>query len=1171
MAGLTGDGRSRERFVRAFTGLVQPKTTTKVANTSAFFQQSSLSQADFLKVFGDEEDFLKRYSKFEARYFKELDNQVGRIRGNRITVNMMKKRGSIDLTMLDFDTANSLADEFKREVMRVEQLFQHAGLPSIEMPSANLYRKAFKFEVDNSSGIRHPAQILLNSMILNFNPDRRGLESINLSRSNILGSKSLSNLWNQFNSAIQPGMTAQDIAKAHAHPFGGMREGQKILMFDTETTGVDIGSQVRSFSMREMTIGKNGEIIYDIEQPLMKDLDVGFKSPKLFGYKVANLNGGTQSLNEFIAGMEKFAGKDMGPGGQGFLDEATKFLNRLMEADKIAGHNINFDIKMITDTIAAQSGLGDHKAAQEALSKFLDKINQGDYAVDTLTSTRMYLQNQVQEFVDKSADPDVIRRSNKFIETLMAQDTLAKVHLGGSSSYADVANIALNTNLFELIEKDGQAEELFGIIKKGSHIAETDVHLQSFIAKHVQSGQLKIRALVEDEALDESLRTGKAYVNPFSEFGDWARRVVSKSSAITPTTNIADVQHLHRTAFDYLQTKSGARGVKVSVTADELITAGHTTLSDEAGNIINLASYRGSEGYISFGKNGYTFTTGSEQLKIANQNQAFEYIKRIVQDAGAKETADSIKIRGISHNVMRNRAAEKILDTGISVAQGSRIAELAERGRLTVGTSLDINDISDAMGIMYRKLGTGIDVSDQTRYLLGMDAAGSVYNRGIAEFEMGTAKQIAEAFAKIGDPFAEVLDTQSRVYSSIIAEATAGIAQEAGLAAQTAGIASDALAHTAHARLTSGMGVSYFKSQEVSRIFDLSTDTFMSSSKPMLPQAIFKEAMTRAGFADKEVRVGLSRTAPSMGRGVSINAAVDISGMLSQDESLELSKQIIEVLRDADTMKRLSPGDQIAARTAADMATANAFTDVELDKAAQNLSDFMRDRGLVTLQISGDAAKRVDREATAAGMILDNDVRSTQTMRVLDSQLTDDYAALGPLIDTKAVRAAKGDAVLNAAEASVDLGNGKKTSRILQVIGEQARKIDDTEGAARTLGTKLARDKYGLPENKMLDYYLTHKTKFKAGAVGVAAVGLAYMASKRYRESRLYNETLQQQPTEPNRGQIRQINQNGDSAYSSGPTPMDPLATAGVVGNMDRMKIGHSRMGNNKYNHLYGG
>jgi len=33
----------------------------------------------------------------------------------------------------------------------------------------------------------------------------------------------------------------------------------------------------------------------------------------------------------------------------------------------------------------------------------------------------------------------------------------------------------------------------------------------------------------------------------------------------------------------------------------------------------------------------------------------------------------------------------------------------------------------------------------------------------------------------------------------------------------------------------------------------------------------------------------------------------------------------------------------------------------------------------------------------------------------------------------------------------------------------------------------------------------------------------------------------------------------------------DPLATAGVVGNLDRSKIGHTNMGSKKYDYLFAG
>jgi hypothetical protein len=1061
----------------------------------------------------------------------------------------MRKRGTIDLSLLDFETSNALATEFKQKVMRIEQLFQHAGLPSIEMPSANLYRSAFKFEVDNSAGIMHPAQVLLNSMILNFNPEKSGLESINLNRSNILGSKNLSNLWKEFKTAIQPGMSPEDIAKAHRQPFSGMKAGQKILMFDTETTGVDIGSQVRSFSLREMTIGSNGEILYDIEQPLMKDLDVGFKSPKLFGYKVANLNGGTQSLNEFIAGMEKFAGKDMGEGGKGFLDEATKFLNRLMEADKIAGHNINFDIKMITDTIAAQSGLQYHTEAQETLSKFLDRINQGNYAVDTLTSTRMYLQDQVQKIVDEAPESDVAKRSKKFLDNLYAQDTLAKVHIGGGASYAGVENIALNTNLFELIEQDGQAEKLFSILKKGSHIAETDVHLQSFVTKYVQSGQLKIRA----QHIKDS--------GTFSEFGNWARSIVSRSSAITPTTNIASIQQLHRTVVDQVLSGNEAaiKGFTLRISGDDL--SGLTRQE--------LRKFRGVEGYLSFGEEGYSFTTAEGAHKLSNQNAAMRTIMNTVREAMGPETEETMLVDNMPMTVMRNRAAERIIDTGITYAEGSRLAEIADRVRLNIGTSVSIDDMTDAMMGVYKNLGTGVSATDQIKYILGSDMSGSVFKSGIAEFDSATATKIAQAFAKIGDPMAQILDTQSRVYSSIMAEATSGLAAEAGEAAMRAGATAEAVAHTAHANLTSGMGVSYFKSQEVSRLFDMSTDTFMASSKPMIPQAVFKEAMRQAGFEDRAVRVRLSEARTF--DGLRINAAVDIRSMLSRDESVNLSKTIIQIMSDSDQMSRLV-GDDIAQRTSMDMASAAQFiTEGRVDEAAENLADFMMDRDLVTLQIGGKEAQRVSVEARAAGMILDNDVRNTQTMRVLDSALTDDYAALGPMMDVRAMEKAGLGADLAAAETSVSIGNNKKTSRLLKVVGDQAKAIEDTDGAAKSMATVLSRTKYGLPENKLLDNYLKYKTGIKATGIGVAVAGLAYYLSKRHRETALYDETLAQQPTESNRGQIRSINQDVNNYNSNRSSPMDPLSTAGVVGNMDRMKIGHSKMGNNKYNHLYGG
>jgi hypothetical protein len=89
------------------------------------------------------------------------------------------------------------------------------------------------------------------------------------------------------------------------------------------------------------------------------------------------------------------------------------------------------------------------------------------------------------------------------------------------------------------------------------------------------------------------------------------------------------------------------------------------------------------------------------------------------------------------------------------------------------------------------------------------------------------------------------------------------------------------------------------------------------------------------------------------------------------------------------------------------------------------------------------------------------------------------------------------------------------------------------------------------------------------GGLAVAAFSAGYYLARRNRENSSYDQTMHQQPTE-RPGIIQQANLGMQQNSDISSTRRDPLVTSGVVGNLDRNKIGHTGMGPNKYNHLFG-
>jgi len=157
-------------------------------------------------------------------------------------MDLQKRSGQINLSLLTYDNQQALKQQFRKQVLRVDELFDQVGLPGMEFNSSNLYSALTKYDVEGSA---HPMSALLNRMFLNINPLKDGFEAINFGGSNMLSTQSLRRTANAGN--ITPADTA------------------KILTFDVETTGVTADSQVRQFAYQ---VGDERKV-FNYRNPLM--------------------------------------------------------------------------------------------------------------------------------------------------------------------------------------------------------------------------------------------------------------------------------------------------------------------------------------------------------------------------------------------------------------------------------------------------------------------------------------------------------------------------------------------------------------------------------------------------------------------------------------------------------------------------------------------------------------------------------------------------------------------------------------------------------------------------------------------------------------------------------------------------------------------------------------
>ena len=762
-----------------------------------------------------------------------------------------------------------------------------------------------------------------------------------------------------------------------------------------------------------------------------------------------------------------------------------------------------------------------------------------EFLIDTKETLSAYFSKKAEGLPDATAK----------VNRLLAPESLAKISIGGSTTPSSIENIVANSNVLELIERDGD-DILVNAIRNGSHIARTDVHMQGALYKYQLSGELDFLDMTKLDSASDFVKSG--------------RRQYLRGAAITPTTNVADVAHLEKSAIDYLS-GAGAKNV---------------TLEDITGSELGLStSARGKLSY-SKSKEAFEFTdSGSANV--------------IDVDEGIARSNISSRLQAIS-DVNNN-----ISLSNFSYSDATKIEESFKARSATQGifTTADSEQIIRSLGLTDEQFGTKADVSTMFRQF-GEPTRG----QGIRDLQpvlhMGDAiiSSYHQNAARSGLGFSS-LNVQDRVMSVKLAQATAGIGQ---MAAGTEGI-SRSMAHAKHAGLLGEMGLSYFNAQDATRLVGAYDATGALPASKVLAnfESIFDYTSTTAadgGIArtlkvkaftdvDNILDTNLNRFTLSYlseadtpeGVGARINLVWGANKSLSEDEAKRVATGMLNDINEHfDYLSDINGLEDIKTMDRTKLAAIGAGTDVaERKRFTEDLAEKIRQKGIVVGNVEGQPVQQMVQALMGGDLdIVDNDVRlANHHMRLVHSENgaltlsamrnTQSDLAIG-LTDEMIQREAE-QALNRANELGEIFENDPKARRAAESVVRKSR-------TSRVLSEEVDLSKKMRTDIKtpMTDFFVKNKTKLGYAGIGLAAAGIGYYMSRKNRESNLYDETVKSQPTEP--GNPRRAIQRSQASFA-GPqsTRRDPLVTAGIVGNLDRNKIGHTQMGPNKYNHLYGG
>lgn len=975
--------------------------------------------------------------------------------------------------------------------------------------------------------------------MFNVNPNKSGYEAFNVGTSNLMGYRALSQMFN-----IDEATGATTLRN-----MSDVIGSRTVKMFDVETSGIFRNSQI--VQMATADIAGNGKI--------SAGLNISFKSPQLNGLMYGE---GNPFSNLFASG--KVIGSENG--GKEFLDEGVKLINNLVESNSvIAGHNINFDIQKLTGTMKQMGSYSSHSEAKAAIEKLHSRIKSGEtLLVDTLEYNRSYMNDLVNKAVDEEFARTGIARTDSKVAELHRQfmyspETTADIKIGGGAAYSSVEAMSLNTDLTARIVADAQNGDESAILlldkmERGSHLADNDVLLQAHIFKYTTSDKERLqlarpgggRSSAVYEALSEDAK----------QIADNMRRKIYRSSANVPTKNIADVQHLSEATFNYLLTDEGTKNV--TMFADKDVTKGYIRYDTTQARFIQH-SPEGVTDYMGGGAG----------------RGAYEVRKTVA--AARSGNADAINL---------------IANFGITYGQESRIQEIRKITQ-AVGEAgsgeITKESILGSIGKVYKNFSSTPTLSEAVKISIGGRSAAAPFQIGFGgnnlDDYLTRTLDTAKATGKSGIGY-DFLDAKSRVFSTIMAEGTQAnaelartsiaskLAQEGISEAARASLVAEleSLNYSSYMDILSETGISHFQAQKEAYL-GLKTSTgspIEFGSRVFLPTEVLQDVLN-----SESVKSTIGENAMQKGK-VSLSVLKNNENQNTINLFWQLGSEAKST--DYEAIAAQLVEDSLAAHTAR-VTDTGVEAGINKTKALQNLgAEFQasmnlsgKDKSHLVQALAASFQEGGIGYATQGGAKAEGTIKSLLRAGwdlINDKLITERASHLDVVGDTVRVSAFADETVLSAAGVS---GRMEEANRGVVNSLNKAASVLGENGTAEEARKVMTRSRLGFGENKALSFLIENKKSIYGTGAGILAAGVGYYMYGKRKEDQIYDETMEQQPVTQKTSTGQMMRQTMQPQASLSSYRRDPLVTAGVVGNLDRNKIGHHNMSSKKHAHLFGG